>query len=69
MMTLSPFSVNSLAAQPPEMPDPITMASKTFDSAIGNGLSCMEKNLHVKYIERINSEIVTAENHPFSLDD
>jgi len=29
----------------------------------------MEKNLHVKYIERINSEIVNAGNQPFSLDD
>jgi hypothetical protein len=57
MMTFKPFSVNSLAAQPPEMPDPITMASKMLDSAMVGALSCVWNVRHVIYIEAIKSRL------------
>src|SRR5690348_12013124 len=37
--TLRPFSVSSFAAQPPEMPEPMTIASK---SCVDIGSTCVE---------------------------
>src|SRR5262245_40569 len=48
--TRSPFSVSSFAAQPPEMPEPTTIASYSVD-CIASSLSCVFREYDVRSLE------------------
>src|SRR5256885_15638682 len=46
--TRSPFSVSSLAAHPPEIPDPTTIASYVVDCTAASALIVVDQKVHQK---------------------
>src|SRR6266446_6349715 len=50
--TRSPFSVSSLAAHPPEIPDPTTIASYVVDCTAASALFVVDQKVHQKLVER-----------------
>src|SRR6266550_6192237 len=68
--TRSPFSVSSLAAHPPEIPDPTTIASYVVDCTAASACF-VDQKVHQKLVERdrrgrlrtADCELRTAEKH------
>src|SRR6266496_3744423 len=50
--TRRPFSVSSLAAHPPEIPDPTTIASYVVDCTAASALFVVDQKVHQKLVER-----------------